>query len=76
VNAVSSSLSIGGMPARGREVLGLPWDERRERRYRRFAAAVRATDPLVRRLPRRWRMHPIPAAAFARVLRQAQEPGR
>jgi uncharacterized protein (DUF2236 family) len=66
VNAVSSSLSIGGMPPRGRDVLGLPWDERRERRYRRFAAAVRAVDPLIRRLPRRWRMHPIAAGAFAR----------
>jgi uncharacterized protein (DUF2236 family) len=66
VDAVSASLSIGGMPGRGREVLGLPWDEHRERRYRRFAATVRALDPVVRRLPRRWRMHPIPAAAFAR----------
>jgi uncharacterized protein (DUF2236 family) len=66
VNAVSSSLSIGGLPPRGREVLGLPWDERREARYRRFAALVRAADPLLRRLPRRWTMHPIPARAFAR----------
>jgi uncharacterized protein (DUF2236 family) len=66
LNAVSSSLSIGGMPEGGRTILGLPWNEHRERRYRRFAAAVRALDPLVRRMPRRWHTHPIPAAGFAR----------
>lgn len=66
LNAVSASLSIGGMPPRGREVLGLPWDEGRERRYRRFARLVRALGPLIDRLPRRWRMAPIPARAFAR----------
>jgi len=66
VNAVSSSLSLGGMPARGREVLGLPWDETRERRYQRFASLVRRARPIIDALPRRWRMHPIPARAFAR----------
>ena len=38
----------------------------RERRYRRFARAVRALDPLLRRLPPRLRLHPIAARAFAR----------
>ena len=42
VNAVSSSITIGGMPPRGREILGLPWDDARERRYQRFAAVSRA----------------------------------
>ena len=27
VNAVSSSITIGGMPPKGREILGLPWDD-------------------------------------------------
>lgn len=66
INAVSSSLSIGGMPPQGREILGLPWDDTRERRYRRAAATFRALDPLIRRLPRRGRMHPIAARAFSR----------
>lgn len=66
VDAASSSLTIGGLPPRAREVLGLPWDERRERRYRRFAAAVRALRPVIDRLPTRWRLHPIPAAAYRR----------
>ncbi len=66
VNALSSFVTIGGMPPRSREILGLPWDESRERRYRRFAAAVRSLDPLLRRLPSRIRLHPIAARAFAR----------
>lgn len=64
-NAVSSSLSIGGLPPRAREILGLPWDDARERRYRRFTRLVRRSRPLIEALPRRWRMHPIPTRAFA-----------
>ena len=66
VDAISSSLTIGGMPPRAREILGLPWDERRERRYRRFARTCRRLAPLYDRLPARWRLHPIPLRAFAR----------
>lgn len=70
VDAASSSLTIGGLPPRAREILGLPWDERRERRYRRFAAAVRALRPVIDRLPVRVRLHPIPAAAYRRAGRR------
>ncbi|MFL6159752.1 MAG: oxygenase MpaB family protein [Marmoricola sp.] len=66
LNAVSSAITIGGMPERGREILGLPWDERRERRYRRFATVVRALDPAYRRLPGTLRLHPIALRAFER----------
>lgn len=66
IDAVSSSLTIGGLPPQAREILGLPWDDRRERRYRRFARAVRIAHPLYRRLPVRARLHPIAARAFAR----------
>jgi uncharacterized protein (DUF2236 family) len=66
VNAFSSFLTIGGMPARGREILGLPWDGRRERRYQRFARVCRTLDPLYRRLPGTWRMHVIALRAFSR----------
>ncbi len=71
VNAVSSSITIGGMPPRGREILGLPWDARRERRYRRFAAACRALNRPYGRLPGRYRMHPIALRAFKREGRRA-----
>ena len=70
LNAISSSLSLGGMPPEGREILGLPWDEARERRYRRFAACVRAAGPVISRLPRRMRMATIPARAYARETRR------
>ena len=66
VNTFSGFVTIGGMPPKSREILGLPWDDARERRYRRFARAVRALDPLLRRLPPRLRLHPIAARAFAR----------
>ncbi len=66
LDAVSGSLTIGGLPPEAREILGLPWDDARERRYRRFARAVRALDPVIRRLPPRLRLHPIAARAFAR----------
>ena len=49
------------------ELLELPWSEAQERRYRRFAAGVRALDPLVSRLPRSVRLHPIAARAFGRA---------
>jgi uncharacterized protein (DUF2236 family) len=71
VNAISSSITIGGMPPRGRDILGLPWDATRERRYQRFASASRALDGLYRRLPARHRMHPIPLRAFRREGRRA-----
>jgi uncharacterized protein (DUF2236 family) len=66
VNAISAFLTIGGMPERARELLDLPWDAVRERRYRRFARLVRALDPLLLRLPARTRLHPIAARAIAR----------
>lgn len=66
INAMSAFVTIGGMPARGREILGLPWTSDQERRYRRFARTVRALDPVVRRLPSRWTLHPIAARAFER----------
>jgi uncharacterized protein (DUF2236 family) len=71
VNAVSSSITIGGMPARGREILGLPWSDIRERRYQRFASASRALNGVYNRLPGRYRMHPIPLRAYKREGRRA-----
>ncbi|MCZ4498786.1 MAG: hypothetical protein JWQ74_1339 [Marmoricola sp.] len=71
INAVSSSITIGGMPPQGREILGLPWDEKRERRYQRFAAASRALSPVYARLPGRFRLHPIALRAFKREGRVA-----
>jgi uncharacterized protein (DUF2236 family) len=34
-----------------REVCELEWDGKREKRFQRFAAAMRALNPLINRLP-------------------------
>ena len=71
INAFSAFITTGGMPERARELLDLPWDERRERRYQRFAAVCRALDPAYRRLPGTMRLHPIALRAYAREGRRA-----
>lgn len=71
INTFSAFLTTGGMPERAREILGLPWDEKRERRYRRFAAACRALNPAYERLPGKLRLHPIALRAFSREGRRA-----
>lgn len=71
INAISASITIGGMPPRSREILGLPWDEKRERRYQRFAKASRAVSPLYARLPGKLRVHPIALRAYRREDRVA-----
>lgn len=71
VNTFSAFLTIGGMPAEGREILGLPWDDDRERRYQRFARICRSLSPLYARLPGRFRLHPIALRAFKREGRVA-----
>ena len=67
-NPLAAFLTTGGMPAPTREILGLPWDERKERRYQRFAAFCRT--PLVNRLwalvPARLRLVPYAREGFAR----------
>lgn len=69
VNAISSSLTIGGLPPRAREILDLPWDGDRERRYQRFARLCRAADPLLRRLPG----HALKATIPARAIKGAHQ---
>jgi uncharacterized protein (DUF2236 family) len=39
---VAAFLTTGGLPPRARDLLGLPWSERQERRYQRFAAVWRS----------------------------------
>jgi uncharacterized protein (DUF2236 family) len=41
-NPMAAFLTTGGMPPRTRGMLGLPWSERQERRYQRFAALWRS----------------------------------
>lgn len=39
---VAAFLTTGGLPPRARDLLSLPWTERQERRYQRFAAFCRS----------------------------------
>jgi uncharacterized protein (DUF2236 family) len=41
-NPVAAFLTTGGLPRRARTLLGLPWSERQERRYQRFATFWRS----------------------------------
>ena len=67
-NPVAAFLTTGGMPPRTREILGLPWDDRRERRYQRFAALCRSSvvNRIWDRLPMTWRYTPYAREGFER----------
>ena len=67
-NPLAAFLTTGGMPPRTRAMLELPWDERKERRYQRFAALCRtpAVNRLWGRVPMRLRYVPYAREAFAR----------
>ncbi|BBY17880.1 oxygenase MpaB family protein [Mycolicibacterium litorale] len=41
-NPLAAFLTTGGLPPQARQLLGLPWSERQERRYQRFAAFWRS----------------------------------
>jgi uncharacterized protein (DUF2236 family) len=68
-NPVAAFLTTGGMPPRTRELLGLPWTERQERRYRRFAALCRSrpVNWLWDHLPMRVRYNKYARAGYARA---------
>lgn len=67
-NPLAAFLTTGGMPPRTREILGLPWDDRKERRYQRFAALCRtpAVNWLWGRVPMKYRYVPYAREGFAR----------
>jgi uncharacterized protein (DUF2236 family) len=68
-NPVAAFLTTGGMPTRARTLLELPWSDRQERRYQRFAALWRSR-PMNRvwdRLPMRWRYNTFARAGYARL---------
>jgi uncharacterized protein (DUF2236 family) len=72
LNRTASFLTIGGMPPGPREMLGLPWSADDERRYQRFAAAVRRAGRLWPLLPEAVRYFPQARKAFAHARRTAR----
>ena len=67
-NPVAAFLTTGGMPPRTRDLLGLPWSERQERRYQRFAALWRSrpVNWVWDHLPMRLRYNTFAQTGYAR----------
>lgn len=67
-NPVAAFLTTGGMPARTRTLLGLPWNGRQQRRYQRFAAIWRSrpVNWVWDHLPMKVRYNEFARAGYAR----------
>ena len=67
-NPVAAFLTTGGLPPRARTLLGLPWSDRQERRYQRFAAVWRSqpVNWLWDHLPIRLRYNGFARSGYAR----------
>ncbi|ORV98007.1 oxygenase MpaB family protein [Mycobacterium kyorinense] len=68
-NPVAAFLTTGGLPPQARTLLNLPWSERQERRYQRFAAVWRSrpVNWLWDHLPMRLRYNRFARAGYARA---------
>ncbi|KZS73837.1 hypothetical protein A4G29_13935 [Mycobacterium kansasii] len=66
LNAYARLVIVGTLPPQMRDVCDLDWDARKENRFQRFAALVRAVNPLINRLPLRLVYAPWAADAWAR----------
>nr|WP_090341419.1 oxygenase MpaB family protein [Mycolicibacterium malmesburyense]CRL71270.1 hypothetical protein CPGR_01914 [Mycolicibacterium malmesburyense] len=68
-NPLAAFLTTGGLPPRARELLQLPWSERQERRYQRFAAFWRSrpVNWVWDRLPMQWRYNSYAQKGYARA---------
>jgi uncharacterized protein (DUF2236 family) len=67
-NPLAAFLTTGGLPPRARDLLGLPWNDRQERRYQRFAAVWRSrpVNWLWDHLPMRVRYNGYAQKGYAR----------
>ncbi|NED68841.1 DUF2236 domain-containing protein, partial [Streptomyces sp. SID10244] len=54
LNGFIRTVIVGTIPQQMRDVCGLEWDAKREKRFQRFAAAMRAVNPVFNRLPLKW----------------------
>jgi uncharacterized protein (DUF2236 family) len=67
-NPIAAFLTTGGLPPRARTLLGLPWTDRQERGYQRFAAVWRSrpVNWLWDHLPMRLRYNRFALAGYVR----------
>ncbi|HEX5142766.1 MAG TPA: oxygenase MpaB family protein [Mycobacterium sp.] len=67
-NPIAAFLTTGGMPPKAREMLNLPWNDKKERRYQRFAAFWRSpvVNAIWDRMPISLRYNKFAATGYAR----------
>jgi len=51
LNAYTRLVLVGTLPQQMRDVCQLEWDAKKEKRFQRFTAVLRALNPLINRLP-------------------------
>ncbi|OBF19205.1 hypothetical protein A5725_18965 [Mycobacterium kubicae] len=66
LNAYARLVIVGTLPPQMRDVCGLAWNPKKEKRFQRFAAVMRALNPLINRLPIRAVYAPWAAEAWIR----------
>jgi uncharacterized protein (DUF2236 family) len=68
-NPLAAFLTTGGLPPQARDLLGLPWTDRQDRRYQRFAAFWRSrpVNWVWNRLPMRVRYNGFAQRGYARA---------
>ncbi|HEY1988134.1 MAG TPA: cytochrome P450 [Acidimicrobiales bacterium] len=66
LNSLIRTVVVGTLPQQMRDVCELEWDKRKEKRFQRFAATMRALNPLINRLPAKARYSPWAAEAWKR----------
>ncbi|MFE3291546.1 oxygenase MpaB family protein [Rhodococcus sp. NPDC059234] len=67
LNAFIRTVVVGTLPPQMRAVCGLEWNAKKEKRFQRFAAMMRALNPVVNRLPVRVLYLPWARQAWQRV---------
>jgi cytochrome P450/uncharacterized protein (DUF2236 family) len=66
LNSLIRTVIVGTLPQQMRDVCQLEWDQKRERRFQRVTATLRALNPLINRLPPKVRYSPWAAEAWQR----------
>jgi len=66
LNAFIRTVVVGTLPPQMKDVCRLQWSDKKERNFRRFAALMRALNPVFNRLPVRWLYLPWAAEGWKR----------
>ncbi len=67
LNAYTRLVLVGTMPPQMRDVCQMEWDAKKEKRFQRFAAVVRALNPVLNRLPLSFLYTPWAVTAWRRA---------